>query len=73
MSAPRQDVVRDGESYGEEFIVCPWCGYVDNDSWEWQPERHGPEGDGTTECGECAREFHVSRSISVSYSTRRPR
>lgn len=52
-------------------IVCPYCGHEERDSWEWQPELHGPEGDGDTECGECGREFGVSRHVSVSYSTRK--
>jgi hypothetical protein len=68
----RMDVVSRGESYGEPEIVCPWCGYVDRDSWEWEPSNGpGGEGDGTHECGECEREFLVSRNISVSYSSRK--
>jgi hypothetical protein len=70
MSKPRADVASRGESYGEEQIVCPWCGHVDRDSSEWG---NGGEGDGESECGECQRLFEVSRHISVSYSTRRPR
>ena len=49
-----------------EDIVCPYCGDVDRDSWEWND---GAEGDGESECGECGRAFTVSRSVQVHYST----
>lgn len=48
-------------------IVCPYCGHKDRDSWEWND---GHEGDGTSECGECEREFRVSRHVMIRYSTK---
>lgn len=47
-------------------IVCPHCGHIDRDSWEWND---GAEGDGEHDCGECSVTFYVSRHVSVSYST----
>lgn len=46
-------------------IICPYCGWVDNDSWELD------EDDGINECGSCEKEFNVSREIEISYSTSR--
>ena len=48
-------------------IVCPHCGYVDQDSWE---VGRGEEGDiGEQDCGRCEKPFSAQRHISVSYST----
>jgi hypothetical protein len=66
------DVASRGASFCEDAIVCPWCGYIDRDSSEWSPERHGPEGDGEATCGDCNRDFVCSRQVSWTYSTRRP-
>lgn len=65
------DVASRGESFAEDTIICPWCGYVDPDSTEWSPDRHGPEGDGELECGDCGKSFHCSRNVRWTYSTRR--
>jgi transcription elongation factor Elf1 len=50
-------------------IVCPFCGHVNWDSWEWN---NGEEGDGETECGKCEDRFLVSRHVLITYSTRKP-
>lgn len=47
----------------ESNIKCPYCGWEDQDSWEFDQE------EGTTECGGCEREFNVTREIEVTYST----
>jgi DNA-directed RNA polymerase subunit RPC12/RpoP len=44
-------------------IVCPYCGYEQGDSWEYDGECD------ELECAECGKKFHYSRDISVSYST----
>ena len=49
----------------ESNITCPYCGWEDNDSWEFDQE------DGTVECGGCEKEFNVSRNVEVTYSTSR--
>ena len=71
MSERNTDVASRGESHGEDDIVCPWCGHVDTDSWEWEPEQHGPEGDGAHTCADCDKDFLCSRIVRHTYSTRR--
>lgn len=46
-------------------IVCPYCGHVHRDSWEFG----GGGEDGDDECGECGKMFSWSRTITVTYST----
>lgn len=52
------------ETYNREGVICPYCGYLDRDSWELGD---GGEGCGETECGQCEKEFTWSRSFSVTY------
>jgi hypothetical protein len=73
VSVTHEDVRSRGESDNERAIVCPWCGYEDPDSVEWQPEQHGPEGDGEATCPSCEKDFECSRRVTYRYSTRRPR
>ena len=47
-------------------IVCPYCGYIHSESYEFG---NGEEGDGEDECGECGKKFRWSRMVSVDYST----
>lgn len=51
------------EHHNESKIKCPYCGYEDEDSWEFDQE------EGTTECKNCEKEFNVTRNIEVTYST----
>ena len=46
-----------------DSIVCPWCGYVDDSSWEYR------EDSGEVDCPECGKPFHFEREVSVSYTT----
>lgn len=46
-----------------DFIKCPACGYVDNDSWEFGSES------GETNCEDCEIELEVEVYISVAYTT----
>ena len=48
--------------------VCPHCGHVDKDAWELNFEG-GCEGETTSSCGKCGRDYSVSKRISVFYST----
>lgn len=45
-----------------EEVVCPYCGYEFEDSWEFVDEE-------ITECGECGKEFIISEYVDVTYST----
>jgi DNA-directed RNA polymerase subunit RPC12/RpoP len=49
-------------SYTDE-IVCPYCGYKLNDSWEL-------EGD-ECDCPDCERTFEVTRYTTIEYCTRK--
>lgn len=48
--------------------MCPYCGHVEEDAWEID---FGPgiEGDTETSCNECGRNYQVSRTCTVYYST----
>ena len=52
-------------TYNDDGVECPYCGYVDKDSWELGD---GGEGCGDTECGECEKPILWARRISVSYT-----
>jgi transcription elongation factor Elf1 len=47
----------------QAFLVCPYCGYIDRDSWEHR------EDEGSIECGSCNKSFNYARDVSVTYST----
>ena len=49
-------------------IVCPYCDYVDQNSWEVD---FGPsiEGDIKIDCGRCGETFNVSRSVEITYTS----
>lgn len=47
----------------EDGLVCPYCGYEDNDAFELSDD------DGTVECGRCGAEIHYTRNVEVTYST----
>jgi hypothetical protein len=48
--------------------VCPHCGHVHQDAWEW--DFGGAEGDRDCFCGRCEKPFRCSRTIVVEYSTK---
>lgn len=45
-----------------EYITCPYCGWVDIDSWE-------QDDNGITWCGNCDLGFEFCRNVEVTYST----
>lgn len=45
-----------------ELIVCPWCGFQYQDSWEF------PDND-ETDCDECEKPFKHRRIIDITYDT----
>ena len=51
-------------------VVCPHCGYVDEDSWEID---FGDSGDAETEidCANCDESFIACRMVTVDYSSRK--
>ena len=60
-------LVENNTQSNEPYITCPYCGYVNQDSWE----EHMEDGDCDKhyECPNCGREFEVSMEIEVSYSS----
>ena len=47
--------------------VCPYCGTVDYDAWEW-----GTEDTHEVECGRCAKTYLAVREVEVKWTTRKP-
>jgi hypothetical protein len=49
--------------------ICPHCGHREKDAWEIN---FGPglDGDAEVTCNSCGEEYHCSRCVSVSYTTR---
>lgn len=64
-SVKNQSVFVDGEDpeeqYGTDNIICPYCGYENEDSWE------ADESDEHYECPNCGSYFSYEREVSVSY------
>lgn len=51
------------KTFNEDHIICPYCGNVDEDSWEYSDD------EGEIDCGRCGREFNYTRDIAVKYTT----
>lgn len=49
--------------------VCPACGYVHRDAWEWHFDGD-MEGATERECDSCGAEFECVRIVGVDYTTR---
>ena len=50
-----------GDTDCTDDVICPWCGYKHGDSWEFE--------EGEQECSDCGRQFELTRSVEISYST----
>lgn len=55
------------ETVRADLITCPFCGYQDKESWKAFDLN---EEDKETECSECGKPFHVTRNVSVDYTSR---
>lgn len=47
-----------------DSIVCPFCGYVVEESWEYE------EGESQGVCPECDRTFELEIMVQTHYTTR---
>ena len=56
----------ENEQADKEEITCPWCGYVDTDSWEFDGEY-----DDAYECPSCGKPFILERIIDITYTSKR--
>lgn len=56
------------ECYSKPNAICPHCGGVDHDTWE-----HGMNDDESmeTQCGYCDKEYLITCSFDISYTTRK--
>jgi transcription elongation factor Elf1 len=57
---------KDFDTDYQQNITCPYCGYVDGDSWEVQFEANE---EAQLECCDCEKKFTVIRNVSVDYSS----
>lgn len=53
------------EYNNEDLIICPFCGYENEDSWEVQ------HSDDSHECGSCDKKFILEVEHITKYSTKR--
>jgi transposase-like protein len=51
--------------------VCPHCGHVHKDAWEWRP--NSLEFDDDWQCERCDKTFMLSRHTSITYTTTEPK
>lgn len=54
------------EQSGKDAITCPWCGYSDPDSWEFEGEY-----DDGYKCRYCGKPFTVERIVDITYTSKR--
>src|SRR5690606_6162496 len=50
-------------------MICPYCDYEDNDSWE--VESNSSDEWFQVECGNCSNTYLFERVIDVNYSTKK--
>ena len=53
-----------GNTDFESEITCPWCGYVEMDSWE-------ADNEDSHDCENCGHKYSHTRNIEVTYSTQK--
>ncbi|MFW9872553.1 MAG: hypothetical protein ACFFG0_05570 [Candidatus Thorarchaeota archaeon] len=51
------------QTFGEDKIVCPYCGSKEDDPYNYH------EDCGIIECPDCEKKFHYERHILITYST----
>lgn len=56
------------DTYRTDFIVCPYCGHEQRDSWEWFSERNT---DAEGACQACDKIFEVTQDYEVNYTSRK--
>lgn len=48
-----------------EYITCPWCGYENCDSWEYE------DSENEVKCVDCGRLFDLEINHEVTYTTKK--
>lgn len=51
------------DTIGTDEPICPHCGYVHQDAFEWSDE-------GIRNCRKCRKPFAYERNVEVTYDTR---
>lgn len=51
------------DTFRQEEITCPYCGYVHKDSWDHRLDS------GESDCEECNKPFFWERVVDVTYTT----
>lgn len=51
------------ETSHEDRLICPYCGYDEDEYWEYDDEC------GTVYCGRCEKEYKYTRHVEITYST----
>jgi hypothetical protein len=55
-----------------EFPKCPHCGEDDQEWWDGLSiTDHGDGSEWDAQCGFCDKDYHVSMSTSVNFSTKK--
>lgn len=59
-------------TYTDE-VVCPYCGYEDDSSWEWFRGDFNDEAQDEDSCGKCGKPILATQHITIRYSTEKVR
>lgn len=54
-------------THNQDEVTCPYCGWTDRDSWEFNCDEEYVE----YTCGRCERDFEAIRNIEITYSSRK--
>lgn len=57
------------ETWGEEEVVCPWCGEING--FDDSCDEQYVEGEYDMKCCECERSFKLTTNVSITYDTER--
>jgi hypothetical protein len=54
-----------------DLPICPHCGHEHKEAWDWGFP--GAEGCIETWCESCGKEMIVSKSVTITYTTTKPK
>lgn len=57
------DSIDDVKRTSHDLSVCPWCGDIDHDCWEYDGENFDAW------CPNCSQPIHIERETHVTYKT----
>jgi len=64
MKTPTENIPEEIDADYQDLITCPYCGWVEKESWEYDIDEDRGE---IVECGECEREFECVKSVTIRY------